>query len=86
MKKSRIRFVEPKSNPVTEMVILDWKQIQDESVVELQKALVPFGVHLGDAEKEYHGTAVSDTFILYVAKKKASRRALKGMLGMEDNE
>jgi len=61
-------------------IILDWKEISDAAVVKLQRSLAAFDLYLGDAEKEYYGKAMSDTYTLYIAKHILGRRQLKKML------
>lgn len=60
---------------------LDWKEFSDEARNEMKAALRPFGLYFGDAEQEYHGEAVSDTYFLYIAKTPLSRKELRKLLG-----
>jgi hypothetical protein len=73
----------PSYEKLQKILVLDWKEISDEAIDKLKAALKPFGLHIGDAEKEYHGQAVSDTYVLYIAKKPMGRRELKETLSIQ---
>jgi len=59
---------------------LDWKEFSEEALNNLKAALDPFGLYVGDAEQEYYGQAVSDTYFLYISKAPLSKKELKKIL------
>jgi len=61
-------------------IILDWKDISANAIKEFASAFEQLGYHFGDAEQEYHGEAVSDTFYLYVARRPLSKKGLLKVL------
>lgn len=71
------------------VITLDWKELSEDAYWEIKRSLRSFGVHFGDVEYEYYGKAISSTYIIYINKRKLSRKELEKkfpfLLEHEDN-
>lgn len=56
---------------------LDHRQFSPEAYKELKKVFKKLGYYFGDIEQDYYGKSQGDTFFLYVAKKKLTKKQLK---------
>ena len=61
----------------TQTIILDWKDLSSDAFDEFKEAFSKIGYHLGDAEQEYYGRSMSDSYLLYVSKKKLTKKQLE---------
>lgn len=68
-----------RENKFYQVIALDWKEFSEEARDQFAEAFKELGKHLGDVEQELYGEAQSDTFILYLADRKASKKHLKAL-------
>lgn len=67
------------------LIILDWKEFSGGAFDELKGLCTKLGLHCGDAEQELYGSAMSDTYHIYVWTDKLPKEELeKFMYGEED--
>lgn len=62
------------------IITLDWKEFSDPAFKEFREALKDFGLYLGDADIEINGESTSDTYYLYIARKKLPKETLSELI------
>ena len=67
------------------LIQLDWKDFSEEAKKQFKKSLERYNLHFGDAEQEYYGEAVSDTYMLYVFHRKLTKEELEKYFKFEDD-
>lgn len=63
-----------------EAITLDWKEFSQEAFQEFKKALKSFSLYMGDILEDYEevdGGNGTDTYCIYIAKRKMSPKELK---------
>ncbi|MFW9871563.1 MAG: hypothetical protein ACFFG0_00495 [Candidatus Thorarchaeota archaeon] len=56
---------------------LDWKQFSEDAFNELKEALEDFNLYLGDLIEDLYGENNSDTYALYICKRKLKQNEIR---------
>jgi effector-binding domain-containing protein len=54
-----------------------YKEFSESAYEEFKKAFEEIGYYLGDICEDYYGENASDTYVLYLAKRKLTKKQLK---------
>jgi hypothetical protein len=66
-------------------ITLDWKQFSEDAFNELKEALDDFNIYLGDLIEDFHGENSSDTYALYISKRKLKQNEIRNQFPMIGN-
>jgi len=65
------------------IITLSWKEFSEEAFKEFKEALKEHKLYLGDLLEDYYGSNESDSYMLYINKRKLKKNEIKEIVPWE---
>jgi|WetSurSiteA1Bulk_404760.scaffolds.fasta_scaffold00293_31 hypothetical protein len=75
-----------KSPKVVSLITLTWKEFSDEAFKIFKDTFESMGYYMGDVYEDCYGDNGSDTYVLYIAKRKMNKKELLKTFDFLDRE
>lgn len=62
---------------IVSVITLTWKEFSDEAFKIFKATFESLGYYMGDIYEDYYGDNGSDTYVLYIAKRKMNKKELE---------